>query len=189
MAYYGVEPHLETIETQAGNIKSSRRQTQWCPSYSTPTSYLLLNAILLNIHKSWEYCCLILCCYITGPLCLRCIPPPWGMKVSIVPAVTETNDYSSFVRVEYKLLLGNFFFLATLFILVPLQMSRAGFSFRVPTFPLMCVIIALTFPMGARRLVTWPAPLLSVSAEATAFIKPHSLATVRKPWLLGYLFI
>lgn len=40
--------------------------------------------------------------------------------------------------------------LATLWVLVPLQMSGAGFSFRVPTFPLMCVIIAVTFPMGAR---------------------------------------
>lgn len=39
---------------------------------------------------------------------------------------------------------------ATLWVLVALQMSGAGFGCRVPTFPLMCVIIALTFPMGVR---------------------------------------
>lgn len=39
---------------------------------------------------------------------------------------------------------------APLWVLVPLQMSGTGFSFRVPTFPLMCVIIALTFPVGGR---------------------------------------
>lgn len=36
--------------------------------------------------------------------------------------------------------------------------AEQSFSFRVPTFPLMCVIIALTFPMGARRLITWHPP-------------------------------
>ncbi len=67
--------------------------------------------------------------------------------------------------------------LAKLWVLVPLQMSGAGFSFRLPTFPLMCVIIALTFPIGARQLITWHPPVPPVSAKTTAVISPT-------PWLL-----
>lgn len=95
----------------------------------------------------------------------------------------ETNDYSSSVSLEYKPLACEL--LASLCIFVPLQMSRPGFSFWVPTFPLMCVIIALTFPMGTRRLITWYHPVPTVSAETTGIIKPSCPATVGEAMLGG----
>lgn len=120
--------------------------------------YLQFNLILLNIHKSLEYCRNCVARSLVLSASTAFLLHEKRKKVSIVHAVTETNDYSSSVSLEYKLLLGNF--LATLWVLVPLQMSGAGFSFRVPTFPLMCVIIALTFPMGVRAAdhVTSPGP-------------------------------
>lgn len=52
-------------------------------------------------------------------------------------------------------------------------------------FPLMCVIIALTFPMGTRRLITWYHPVPTVSAETTGIIKPSCPATVGEAMLGG----
>lgn len=98
---------------------------------------------------------------------------PLEMKVSIVPAVTETNDYSSSVS------LGTFGH--TLYTCAAAD-EQSRLQFQSPYFSADVCNYSADLSNGSEAAdhMTSPGPP-SVSTETTAVIKSHSLATVRKP--------
>lgn len=159
-----------------------------CPSPSTPTCSLLWSCwIYLKVWSNAEVVLLDHWLFLPP---LHSSTMRNEREFSIVPAVMETNDYSSSVSLEYKLPLGNVWPHSGY--LCCYRWAEQASVFRDPTFPLMCVIIALTFPMGARvadHMIS-PSPL--------CFLRNHSRHRASLLWgshgcldiyLFGSLFV
>lgn len=145
-----------------------------CPSPSTPTCSLMWSSWIYS--KVWHNAEVVLLDPLALPSTTAFLHHEKWKRVSVVLAVMETNDYSSSVSLEYKLLLGNFW--PHFGCLRRYRWAEQASVFRDPTFPLICVIIALTFPMGARVAdhMTSPGPL--------CFLRNHSRHQAPAPSLL-----